>query len=91
MTYHSLIILASILLNLFYSINGRSIQCPSEWITNGDEGKTLLKTNTSRTAEAGGAGGHMPPDFSILEVPDFQSLHHPVPVPVNVGKAGYFL
>merc|ERR1712008_526377 len=42
MTYHSIITLTFILLNLFYSINGRSIQCPSEWIPNGNKGLNKL-------------------------------------------------
>ena len=74
MTYHSLIILAFILLNLFYNINGRSIQCPSEWIPNGDEGKTLLKMNTSRTAEAEESRGTHAPRFQHIRSTRFSVL-----------------
>ena len=90
MTYHSLIILASILLNLFYSINGRSIQCPSEWITNGDEGKTLLKTNTSRTAEAGGSRGTHAPRFQHIRSTRFSVLAPSGPCPCKCRQSRLF-
>ena len=63
MTYHSLIILAFNLLNLFYNINGRSIQCPSDWIPNGDEGKTLLKNEYLKDGGSGGEQGDTCPQI----------------------------
>merc|ERR1712203_89650 len=53
MKFHSIIILAFILLNLFHKINGRSIQCPPEWIPNGEYGLNKL-------CDANNNGVHIP-------------------------------